>query len=110
MTKMTATVAELNTTQKKLKAINVTQRKWEAIDALYPFHRMAGQWHKIYKGNSRVYCSDVMPNGWGNFGCKRCNAIMEHFPKWGRNECREDWVKITSTRIKETKGKNYASK
>ena len=48
---------------------------WKAIDVLHPKHRMAGQWHDIYKGTP-AYCSDEGPSGWGNFGCARCDAIV----------------------------------
>ena len=48
---------------------------WKAIDILHPTHRMAGQWHDIYKG-TKAYCNDQAPSGWGNFGCNRCNAIV----------------------------------
>lgn len=49
---------------------------WKAIDVLFPKHKMAKYWHDIYK-NTTAYCSDEMPNGWGNFGCKRCDAIVQ---------------------------------
>lgn len=50
------------------------EKYWKAIDALFPKHRMAGQWHEMYR-NTHIYCTDDTPNGWGNFGCKRCDAI-----------------------------------
>ncbi len=40
------------------------QEYWKAIDTLHPKHRDR-------------YCTDDSPNGWGNFGCKRCQAIID---------------------------------
>lgn len=48
---------------------------WRAIDVLQPKHKMASGWHEMYK-HQRAYCSDQSPNGWGNFGCERCNLIV----------------------------------
>ena len=48
---------------------------WKALDVVHPKHRMAGQWHEMYKG-TRGYCTDDAPSGHGNFGCARCDAIM----------------------------------
>lgn len=54
-----------------------TEQYWKAIDALYPQHRMVGWWHTSSKGPNGVYCTDDSPNGWGNYGCKRCQAIID---------------------------------
>ena len=48
---------------------------WKALDLLHPKHRMAGGWHEMFEGR-KSYCSDDTPNGHGNFGCKRCEAII----------------------------------
>jgi len=55
--------------------MNKNKQKWNSINVLYPKHKMVGMWHEIYKKSSS-YCSDKSPNGWGNFGCKRCQAII----------------------------------
>lgn len=54
------------------------QKKWNSINVLYPKHKMVGMWHEIYKKSNGSYCSDESPNGWGNFGCKRCQAIINN--------------------------------
>ena len=62
---------------------------WKAIDRLHPKHKMGGSWHNIYKGTD-AYCTDDAPNGWGNFGCKRCDMIMSleirRIKIWPRSE------------------------
>ena len=50
--------------------------QWTSLGKVYPRHRMVGQWHNLYKGTAG-YCTDDAPNGWGNFGCKRCQAIVD---------------------------------
>lgn len=45
---------------------------WKAIDTLYPSH--SANHHYMHNGKS--LCTDDIPNGWGNFGCKRCDAIV----------------------------------
>jgi hypothetical protein len=49
---------------------------WKALDLLHPKHRMAAGWHEQWKG-TKAYCSDDTPNGHGNFGCERCDAIID---------------------------------
>ena len=48
---------------------------WAAIDLLYPKHRMMGGWGELFK-NLKFHCTDNEPSGWGNYGCKRCDAIV----------------------------------
>jgi len=60
----------------------ITSDYWKAIDVLYPSHHL-NQKH-MYKGES--FCTDDAPNGWGNFGCKRCDAIMM-LEKRGKKIC-----------------------
>ena len=59
---------------------------WKAIDTLYPSHS-DNQRHM----HNKSLCTDDSPNGWGNFGCKRCDAIvmLEKRGKkiWPRSEC-----------------------
>lgn len=43
---------------------------WKGIDKVAPKHRIE------LRGTSDD-CTDKEPNGWGNFGCKRCNLIRE---------------------------------
>lgn len=50
---------------------------WQALDLLYPKHRMVGQWHEMWKDAPKGYCTDNGPNGWGAYGCKRCQAIVD---------------------------------
>jgi len=54
----------------------MTKKELNAINILFPKHRMIGQWHQLYK-NTETYCTDDSPNGWGNFGCERCNTIRK---------------------------------
>lgn len=49
---------------------------WKAIGLLFPKHRMGGIWHGMYKG-TYAYCTDDEPSGWGGFGCRRCQAIVD---------------------------------
>jgi hypothetical protein len=62
---------------------------WKAIDLLFPKHQMIGQWNELFK-NKDSYCTDDVPNGWGVYGCKRCNAIVglekRHIVIWPRNK------------------------
>lgn len=39
---------------------------WDALDLLFPRHD---------DGHKPALCTDDSPNGWGNFGCERCDAI-----------------------------------
>ena len=55
--------------------MKTNEQLWAAIDSLFPKHRMVGQWHEMYK-DTKAYCTDNGPSGWGNFGCKRCQAIV----------------------------------
>ena len=52
-----------------------SKQKWDAINVLHPFHRMWERWNILYNGTSG-YCSDKAPSGGGNFGCRRCAAIV----------------------------------
>jgi len=46
--------------------INKNSKKyWDALDIIYPKHNTDG------------ICCDNLPNGHGNFGCKRCQAIID---------------------------------
>jgi hypothetical protein len=63
---------------------------WKAIDLLFPKHRMAGHGQKCVSGET-AYCTDDAPNGRGNFGCKRCQMIVDLEEKrrvkiWPRSE------------------------
>ena len=58
-----------------VKVKKSVEKYWKALDLVHPKHRMSGSWHEMYKGKSS-YCSDDTPSGHGNFGCKRCDAIM----------------------------------
>ena len=60
----------------KTKVPKDPEKYWKAIDAIYPRHHMNGQWHELYENNDG-YCTDDEPNGHGNFGCKRCQAIVD---------------------------------
>ena len=51
------------------------ERYWKALDLVHPKHKMAGNWHEMWK-RTNAYCSDNEPSGHGNFGCKRCEAII----------------------------------
>ena len=48
---------------------------WDFINDMYPKHRMGGRWNELYNKTNGGECTDEEPNGWGNFGCKRCNLI-----------------------------------
>ena len=43
---------------------------WKAIDLLFPRHR-------ISSCADDTGCTDDSPNGHGNFGCKRCQMIVD---------------------------------
>ena len=45
---------------------------WKAIDVLYPSHRD----NHRHLHNGKSLCSDDAPCSWGNFECKRCDAII----------------------------------
>jgi hypothetical protein len=60
-----------------MKTVKDPEKYWKAIDTLHPKHRMAGMWHEMSKGPDGVYCTDDSPNGWGNYGCQRCQAIID---------------------------------
>ena len=45
-------------------------RKWTKLNNLAPKHKI------VFLGTPDN-CTDWEPNGWGNFGCKRCNLIHE---------------------------------
>jgi hypothetical protein len=48
---------------------------WAAIDVLYPKHQMTGIWIGV-KDEAHGLCTDNEPSGNGNYGCKRCDAIV----------------------------------
>jgi hypothetical protein len=48
---------------------------WAAIDLLYPKHRFSGGWGSFFK-DQKYHCTDAEPSGWGNYGCKSCDAIV----------------------------------
>ena len=48
---------------------------WAAIDLLFPKHQMAAGWRALFK-DEKHRCTDKEPNGWGNYGCKRCEVIV----------------------------------
>ena len=58
-----------------MKTKDKIKEAWKAIGILHPRHRMAAGWHEDYRGTD-AYCTDDSPDGWGNFGCKRCDAIV----------------------------------